>query len=205
MGEYIKYQGTEIKIGTCEDMYYATYQKYNLALERGQLIKSDNSSNPEEYAKPDSGIRFRFPFPDEDHFQLGDIGKNAFDRGVTILISGDLDDTLAVVNGVPQTLELRQQKLVHKESDGRLALVPVLHNPLTKETFRIEDEAVVKKLLKEITENHINNGVFPETRDFYKQIAARLSEGYYIASPAEKTIQRREVKPRLYRRKGKGL
>jgi len=32
MGEYVKYLGEPIKIGTCENLYYATFGKYSEAL-----------------------------------------------------------------------------------------------------------------------------------------------------------------------------
>ena len=66
MGEYIKYRHEIIKIGTCENLYYTSYPKYCTALESNRLSREDGNLSPELYAKPDSGFRFRFPFPDED-------------------------------------------------------------------------------------------------------------------------------------------
>lgn len=65
MGEMAKYKGEEIKIGTCEEMYY-------LRADQRHLVEYDF----------DPGDRFRFPFPDEDELEPGNFGDH--DRGVEI-------------------------------------------------------------------------------------------------------------------------
>ncbi len=74
MGEYAKYGGTEIKVGTCEDMYYLRYDQ------RGQVYPvrgSVNPAGPERYM-----LRFRFPWPDEDHVPPG--GYDPYDRALAV-------------------------------------------------------------------------------------------------------------------------
>jgi hypothetical protein len=58
MGEYARYNGSDIKIGTCEDMYY-------LRADQAHLVTApvDGMLDPIKYA---AQIRFRFPFPEED-------------------------------------------------------------------------------------------------------------------------------------------
>lgn len=68
MGEYGKYNGNEIKIGTCEDMYY-------LRADQIHLVKSTTLMHLDE-------IRFRFPFPDEDNIEPGDFDDH--DRGLVV-------------------------------------------------------------------------------------------------------------------------
>lgn len=64
MGEYAKYNGQEIKIGTCEQMYY-------LRADQVYLIQPlPHSVNPRS-ARDAASIRFRFPFPDEDNVKPG--------------------------------------------------------------------------------------------------------------------------------------
>lgn len=62
MGEYARIKGnnTKVKIGTCESMYYLRYEDRH---------KVDYSFVGNE--------RFRLPFPDEDHIQIGHY-DNAF-------------------------------------------------------------------------------------------------------------------------------
>jgi len=56
MGEYAKYQGQEVKIGTCENMYY-------LRLDDAAKVEPiPGNIDP----KHEDGLRFRLPFPDED-------------------------------------------------------------------------------------------------------------------------------------------
>jgi hypothetical protein len=66
MGEYAKRKsdGQEVKIGTCENMYYLRYE------DRAKVAKIPNSLNPAE--DDGDGLRFRLPFPDEDHLQPGE-------------------------------------------------------------------------------------------------------------------------------------
>ena len=52
-----------VKVGTCENMYYARFQDFKIAFESGHLVKVDGSDSPSSYFQNDSGYRFRFPFP----------------------------------------------------------------------------------------------------------------------------------------------
>lgn len=74
MGEYIKRRGIEYKIGTCEDLYYTTYSELKRLDESGFTEAND-------FLKIDSGYRFRFPFPDEDHAEQFGLYED-FERGV---------------------------------------------------------------------------------------------------------------------------
>jgi len=64
MGEYAlrKSDDTEIKIGTCEDMYYLRYE------DRDKVSKLPNSLDP----RTEYNLRFRLPFPDEDDIKPGE-------------------------------------------------------------------------------------------------------------------------------------
>lgn len=63
MGEYANYQGNHVKIGTCEDMLYLRAdQAYKVTAERGSV----------DPVRDFDGIRFRFPFPDEDTIRPGE-------------------------------------------------------------------------------------------------------------------------------------
>ncbi len=77
MGEYLIHKGTEIKIGTCENLYYARYQ--DIADHLGELKKGMDGT-PEEYIKESAQSRFRFPFPDEDSTGIGNYEEH--DRGI---------------------------------------------------------------------------------------------------------------------------
>lgn len=82
MGEYILLNGQETKIGTCESLYYVTFEMLQGWIALGITRQAGGNEPPSEYAKPDSGFRFRFPFPDEDGKDLLSIGD--FDRGYTL-------------------------------------------------------------------------------------------------------------------------
>ena len=67
MGEYAirNSDRAEIKIGTCEDMYYLRFE------DRHEITGKRGNVNPSRDAECD-GLRFRLPFPDEDHLRPGD-------------------------------------------------------------------------------------------------------------------------------------
>ena len=73
MGEYAMFQGEQIKMGTCEQMYY-------LRADQAHLVKPlEGNVDP---IKDAGEIRFRFPFPDEDHVPPGEF--NDYDRTVVL-------------------------------------------------------------------------------------------------------------------------
>ncbi|WP_130855651.1 hypothetical protein [Olivibacter jilunii] len=89
MGEYVKYGSKVVKIGTCESLYYTSYEKYLGALFAGQLGFVDGNIDPRYYARPNAGFRFRFPFPDEDKMPMGH-SFDHFDRGVSVKVGADV-------------------------------------------------------------------------------------------------------------------
>ena len=64
MGEYATSQGEQVEIGSCEDLYYLRYDQ------RLKVVQCPNSLDP---ADPEilGHLRFRFPWPDEDHVEPG--------------------------------------------------------------------------------------------------------------------------------------
>lgn len=68
MGEYAirKSDRLQVKIGTCEDMYYLRYED------------RDNV----QYDGSFEGERFRLPFPDEDNIRIGEYGD--YERGINL-------------------------------------------------------------------------------------------------------------------------
>jgi hypothetical protein len=77
MGEYATYCGHEIKIGTCESMYYLRYE------DRFKVQPVPNSINPHrEY-----NLHWRLPFPDEDNMGPGYYDNH--NRGVPF--KGDIE------------------------------------------------------------------------------------------------------------------
>lgn len=79
MGEYATYNGHEIKIGTCENMYYIRYE------DRFKVQPLENSLD----CSSEMGLRWRLPFPDEDCVEPGEYTKH--DRG--IILGGFSDPT----------------------------------------------------------------------------------------------------------------
>jgi hypothetical protein len=72
MGEYAKYKGASIKIGTNLYMYYLRYE------DRFKVKPEEGSLNPTTL----KGLYWRLPFPDEDHMAPGEYPD--FYRGVRL-------------------------------------------------------------------------------------------------------------------------
>lgn len=66
MGEYIMYEGTQWKIGTCESMYYITYNALEWLVQQNLVSQAPANLPPADYLNPEYGFLYRFPFPDED-------------------------------------------------------------------------------------------------------------------------------------------
>src|SRR5260221_7419635 len=79
MGEYARYNGQEVKIGTCENMYY---------LRADQARKVTPLPNSVDPVKDAASIRFRFPFPDEDSFEPGSGKFHDANYNRSVAISG---------------------------------------------------------------------------------------------------------------------
>lgn len=92
MSEIVKHSRYgEMKLGTCENLYYITYDQ--LRQELPNLTRINGNLTPEEYLNPRYGFRYRFPFPDESDFWQA---HNDFDRGFQIVIPRSLFQSGAI-------------------------------------------------------------------------------------------------------------
>lgn len=174
MGEYIRYKGSEVKIGTCENMYYTSYQKYKKAFDLGHLQQLQGNGNPSEYLDTKRGYRFRFPFPDEDKLPLGEIIE-PHDRGVNIILS---DDWTTDGTNRDMHIEIVQQKPIYRSSDGKFCLALIIREPPSNEVFRTEDDEHVRTIVQQLVKNHIVNERDKKKKSFYRSVAKRVLEGY---------------------------
>lgn len=80
MGEYARRlsDGQNIKIGTCESMYY-------LRADQRHLVKGERG-NVDPNSSDALSIRFRFPWPDEDHIEPGsdEFHDNGYERAIQV-------------------------------------------------------------------------------------------------------------------------
>jgi hypothetical protein len=164
MGEYAKFGGDEVKIGTCENMYYLRAdQAHKVTPVRGNV-------DPVRQA---ADIRFRFPFPDEDCVAPGAFG--AYDRGLTtdVPCPADVEHETMWRANVPKLpcpggkVEIIQQRLV----DG--ALVLVCRCSVCEARYRVPtfDEArvIVESLVRQAER---------EKRADLLVVASRIVDGY---------------------------
>jgi hypothetical protein len=102
MGEYAirRSDGERIKIGTCEQMYY-------LRADQIAQVKAGDSHDTDPERFKFDGIRFRFPFPDEDNVKPGEFED--FDR-------------VFRVDGVPMDVE--HYSVQFKADNGYLVSLP---------------------------------------------------------------------------------
>lgn len=100
MGEYATYQGQNVKIGTCEDLYY-------LRADQATQI----TPSPMEHADV---YRFRFPWPDEDSNRPGTYGDH--DRSLTLW-------------GVSAPAEVDHGKVQFSHRNGYLCSLPCPEGP----------------------------------------------------------------------------
>lgn len=100
MGEYAKRRtdGEEVKIGTCENMYYLRWE------DRNNVLPIHGNVNP----VTESGLRFRLPYPDEDDIRIGQY--SAYNRGLPLVRHTETGSeylTLPDTERSPGNLQLR--------------------------------------------------------------------------------------------------
>ncbi|NLR68531.1 hypothetical protein HGH92_29775 [Chitinophaga varians] len=181
MGEYVRYNRTEVKIGTVENMYYTSFQKFLQAYKSGHLKRCEGNDYPINYLLPENGNRFRFPFPDEDGLPFGEINGD-YMRGLPVrydpskahLIFGPDDTIQANCNEI----SIVQQRLVHRQSDGKLCLAVVYQG--AERLARLEDDDSVKNLLAQIVKHHIASEPDADKKHFYRQVCLRILKGYHL-------------------------
>ena len=112
MGEYVRYRGHDVKIGTCEDLYYTTLQQFKNNVH--MMKQLSGNAKPEDYLLPNDS-RFRFPFPDEK-YDIGDYPTHS--RGVLFTLPKEFEASLhhlsdCVYKNIAKTnFEVIQQKIV---------------------------------------------------------------------------------------------
>lgn len=200
MGEYIKVNGNSQKLGTCENLYYSTYQGLLFAVQSNR-VEQDGSGNgnPLNYLRSDSGYRFRFPFPDEDGMDIGTYGN--FDRGLLVELRRDILNGSTFCDGWEEcqvTLQSKTQKGIRhvfnvpnpnntnpiirieivqqKHVNNKLLLC--IRCPYSGGIARIEEESEIVDLVRAINETYCTDSVSSEFFIFWQNVCARIFEGY---------------------------
>jgi len=199
MGEYAQYKGSDIKLGTCENMYY---------------LRADQRSLIDGYEFALEVDRFRFPFPDEDDVKPGRFED--YDRGVRIpgwslpeTLSGDEHGSVQFTSSAGYVLSIPCP-----EQFGTPGLGPVdvaglaVHRngfrgyPVVRQqAFRggvlvtlvscgacgclhrldtLEDAEPVIEAFRAEAERYPEGSI---SREFCLNIAARIEAGYFVREP----------------------
>jgi len=122
MGEYVKINGTETKIGTCESLYYTTAKQFKNALPE---MTCEGSMKPSEYLTSGE-FRFRFPFPDEDNIGIGE--HDEFNRGYLIHLNRKDPDVEALFPRADQEWPEMTGRLT-SSTQGHLSAYAKAKNP----------------------------------------------------------------------------
>jgi len=113
MGEYAKYNGQSVKIGTCESMYYLRYsQRHDVQAEAHSLDPATTT-----------GLFWRLPFPDEDAVPPGSFKEH--NRGFRLYRNGTGTASNPVEDFNPEGLEPGTIQLSHPS--GLMVNVPCHH------------------------------------------------------------------------------
>ena len=206
MGEYATFKGKQIKIGTCEDMYY-------LRADHASSVTAKDRSETNPIACADS-IRFRFPFPDEDAIEPGafdDYGRAIYLHGLEVpegvehssvqfsaqagyLVSLPCPESGKCPvpfarNGFAGNVGITQQRVVNDK------LVLILRCGGCGAKWRCEEEeaALIVSACREEAEaadhlewvsSRVQGPVQPSSRgNWWRQIAKRIESGYTSPLP----------------------
>lgn len=185
--EFVLYKGQPLLIGHDFDLYYTDYWRYSHALRAGLFGQQDGCLMPQEYALPESGYRFRFPFPEEDDKHLGGVGLANYYWGLPITIArGDLfpKGHFTQMEGRPNpnnsgdevTIEIIQQRLVVRNEEPCLALIYRCPHSGTK--WRIEQKAEAGFICAQIAERYVKTNGYEKIKDYWRKVSYRILQGY---------------------------
>ena len=194
MGEYAKRKsdGVEVKIGTCEDMYY-------LRADQAAMV-APLTGSVDPAGRDRHGLRFRFPWPDEDGTPPGEFQEYGRTVPVDVRVPSGVEHRRVPFtasagylmsipcpegsmwrdnfhgapihrNGFRGSVLLVQQKLLR---DGRL--VPVCGCGGCGALFRVEEPTEIEALaaaLRSEGDRRRESG----TADFWHTVADRVLEG----------------------------
>lgn len=198
MAENAKYRGQEVKIGTCEEMYY---------LRADQARKVQRVSGSVDPVGDRAALRFRFPWPNEDNVEPGGFGD--YERAVTVygvempkdvdhgsvqfkaepgyLVSLPCPESPKIAelpitvhrNGFSGSVRIVQQRYV----EGRLVLVAMCGGCRAKwRVPTIEDaEPYIAGCLKRAEEEERRNG----SPEWWRKVAERIRDGYDVEKVAK--------------------
>jgi len=171
MGEYIRKGQQEVKLGTCESLYYMAIP---------QFLKSWNSfgAAKHHYINPKNGYRFRFPFPDEY------IGRNwVYPENIHDFSRCEpLDIEWTNVAGEKGTLGLIQERIVNNRIEPIFKLVKDEYG-----AFRVDDKEfyqIVKAIKSQCAQYRSTQGSFEEKMQamkrarFLTEIVERMVVGW---------------------------
>jgi len=113
MGEYAKFNGTRIKIGMCESMYYLRYE------DRKKVIPESGSINP----RIEKDCFWRLPYPDEDHLHPGQY--HVYNRGFGLHKKDKEGYWINFSN--PETIQYPGTIQLKHENSGLLVNMPCYH------------------------------------------------------------------------------
>ena len=194
MGEYLNFDGEDVKIGTCENLYYLRYDFLKDNLDRFKA----GDQEPKSYLS--DGSRFRFPFPEEDTQQPFHYEK--FDKGLTVPVDRkDFEIEHSTVtahiqaNGggyginyfIPCPGLNRELEIEHSNISERFPLDIVQLKPVGEEVWLVVrcgycgvrvrfDYKESKKLTDHIEKLHENDT--EENQDYWNKVCSRILEGY---------------------------
>jgi hypothetical protein len=81
MGEYINYKDKEIKLGTCEDLYYV---RHSQLANKNNSFGNTGDGGVNTFLDYKQGFRYRFPFIDEDSIEPGQFKDHNKAQAVTV-------------------------------------------------------------------------------------------------------------------------
>lgn len=196
MGEYAKYGRDEIKIGTCENMYYLRHEQ------RWEISPLPGNVNPQD-SEQAAHLRFRFPFPEEDGTRPGafrDYSRGLLipgfeipelDHGITQFVAQagfnvclpcpeskagrEFSEKHAKIhrNGYPGAVSLVMQRMVGEE------LQAIVRCNGCGNMFRLDREHAERACLafRGEADHHLAKGK-KEQSEYYHKIADRIWSGY---------------------------
>lgn len=204
MEEYVSYLSVPTRIGTADILDRVSYGTFREQLTAGSLVRAPECLPPVSYTDPDYGFLFRFPFPDEDILEFGDLKDRELHRGLLVKIERDgyfPRGFFPELDGMPMTtvgtlqytstfpmenpnnaddhiyIELTYQTAMQVEGKRMLALV--FRCPFSGKLFKVKDWLKANYLVMQIRKRYLDRCRDATHLLFWTEVITRIRNGYF--------------------------
>lgn len=174
MGEYLSIKGEHVKLGTCEDLFSVRLEQLR-ALRPSETMKLEGNLDLKAYLDPKSKFRYRFPFPDEDGFEIGSFED--LERGYIVHLYPDLAPTILAELGTWGHYEISHACNINHAYNVNVSFPCVLSDKFpTHDSVLKRSSNGASKVVEVVAQRQVDDEVWTVIRCGYCHAMVRLDK-----------------------------